>query len=444
MQGRTKKSHVEDAGFTPFHLRLTIYSSGGPFLDGYILSIIGIALTQIGPQLNLNAVWSGLIGASALLGIFIGGFFGYLTDKIGRQLMYTLDFIILIVASVLQFWVQTGLELFILRLILGIAVGADYPIATSLLAEFSPRKHRGAMLGVTLFAYYVGSTVAYIVGRLMLGIGPDAWRWILASSAVPAVILVLLRIGTPESPRWLLNHGKKKKADKVVKKVYGPEASIDEISLPDGDVKETSFLKVFSGGYLKRVMYVGLFETFQVAPLFAMLTFGPQMLKAYNLFQGPFSGYGAAIISFFFLVGCVPALLLVNTMGRRPMMITAFAVMTAGILLLGLFSAGPLVIILIGFLAYAIFSGGPNVMDWLAPNELFPTEVRGTAVGAATSISRVGAFFGTYLFPIGLKHLGIGPTMLIGAVVTFAGLMVCIFMAPETTNKTLNEASTVE
>ncbi|MFC7394794.1 MFS transporter [Scopulibacillus cellulosilyticus] len=438
-----RKNYVEDAGFTPFHKRLTLYSSGGPFLDGYILSIIGMALTQITPQLHLSAVWSGLIGASALLGIFIGGFLGYLTDKIGRQLMYTLDFIVLIVGSILQFWVQNGVELFILRLILGIAVGADYPIATSLLAEFSPRKHRGAMLGVTLVAYYVGSTVAYIVGVWMLNIGPDAWRWMLASSAVPAVILVLLRLGTPESPRWLLNQGRKKDANRVVKKVYGEKASVEDIVPPGAEEKETSFLKVFSQGYLKRLLYISLFYTFQVAPTFAMLTFGPEMLKTYHLFQGS-TGYGSAVISLLFLIGCIPALFLVNKMGRRPMMITCFAVMTLGILLLGLFPNGPLGFIMTGFILYAVFSGGPNVMEWLAPNELFPTEIRGTAIGIVTSISRIGAFLGTYLFPVSLQDLGIGPTMIIGAIVTFAGLIVCIFMAEETKNKTLNEASTVK
>ncbi|MBM7646014.1 putative MFS transporter [Scopulibacillus daqui] len=440
---RKRKNYVEDAGFTSFHKRLTIYSSGGPFLDGYILSIIGMALTQITPQLHLNAMWSGLIGASALLGIFIGGFLGYLTDKIGRQLMYTLDFIILIVGSILQFWVQNGLELFILRLILGIAIGADYPIATSLLAEFAPRKHRGAMLGITLVAYYAGATVAYIVGVWMLNIGPNAWRWMLASSAVPAVILVLLRLGTPESPRWLLNQGRKKDAEKVVKQVYGENASVQDIVPPGEESKKTSFFKVFAPGYFKRLMYISLFYTFQVAPTFAMLTFGPEMLKTYHLFGGS-TGYGSAIISFLFLIGCIPALLLVNKVGRRPMMITCFAVMTVGILLLGLFPNGPLVFLLTGFILYAIFSGGPNVMEWLAPNELFPTEIRGTAIGIVTSISRIGAFFGTYLFPISLEDLGIGPTMIIGAIVTFAGLIVCIFMAEETTNKTLNEASSVK
>lgn len=439
MQKR-KKNLVEDAKFSSFHMRLTIYSSGGPFLDGYILSIIAIALTQITPQLHLDATWSGLVGASALIGIFIGGFLGYVTDRVGRQLMYTIDFILLIVASLLQFWIQTGWELFIIRLILGISIGADYPIATSLLAEFSPRKQRGTMLGVTLIAYYVGSTVAYIVGQLMLSIGPDAWRWMLASSAVPAIILVLLRLGTPESPRWLLQKGKRDEALKVLKEVYGPEASLDDIVVPDAGQAKTSYLKLFSRGYLKRTLYVGLFYMAAVAPLFAMLTFGPEMLTSYHLFDGA-GGYGAAIISALFLIGCVPALFLVNKLGRRMMIIISFAGMTVGILLLGIFPNGPIGIILLGFIVYAVFSGGPNVMEWLAPNELFPTEVRGTAVGITTCISRFGAVFGTYLFPWGLQNFGIGPTMLVGAAVTFGGLIVCIALAPETTNKTLNAAS---
>ncbi|MFB5191841.1 MFS transporter [Alicyclobacillus fastidiosus] len=437
---RKRKNIVDDAEFSGFHARLTVYSSGGPFLDGYILSIIAIALIQIRPQLHLNTTWSGLIGASALIGIFIGGFMGYVTDKFGRQLMYTIDFIVLIVASILQFWVQTGWQLFIIRLILGISVGADYPIATSLLAEFSPKKERGLMLGVTLIAYYIGSTVAYIVGQVMLNIGPDAWRWILASSAIPAIILVLLRMGTPESPRWLLQKGRKSEAEQVLKQVYGPTASLEDIVTPDGSTGKTSYLSLFMPGYLKRTLYVGLFYMAAVAPLFAMLTFGPEMLTSYHLFTGA-SGYGAAIISALFLIGCIPALFLVNRMGRRMLIIVSFVGMTVGVLILGLFPHGPLTMIFVGFVLYAIFSGGPNVMEWLAPNELFPTEVRGTAVGITTCISRFGAVIGTYLFPWGLENFGVGPTMLVASAVTFGGLIVCVLLAPETTNKSLNAAS---
>ena len=274
----------------------------------------------------------------------------------------------------------------------------------------------------------------------MLSIGPDAWRWMLASSAVPAIILVLLRLGTPESPRWLLQKGRRTEALSVLKEVYGPDASLDDIVVPNAGQAKTSYLKLFSRGYLRRTLYVGLFYMAAVAPLFAMLTFGPEMLTSYHLFEGA-GGYGAAIISALFLIGCVPALFLVNKLGRRLMIIISFAGMTVGILLLGIFPNGPVGIILLGFVAYAIFSGGPNVMEWLAPNELFPTEVRGTAVGITTCISRFGAVFGTYLFPWGLQNFGIGPTMLVGAAVTFGGLIVCIALAPETTNKSLNAAS---
>ncbi|WP_367306479.1 MFS transporter [Alicyclobacillus acidocaldarius] len=443
LQATRPANPVEDAKWSPFHLKLTIYSSGGPFLDGYILSIVAVALTQLTPELHLNAMWSGLVGASALIGIFIGGLLGYVTDRFGRQLMYTIDFVLLIVASILQFFVHSAWELFALRVVLGIAVGADYPIATSLLTEFAPRKHRGMMLGVTVIAWYVGATVAYLVGQWLLPIGPDAWRYMLASSAVPGIALVILRLGTPESPRWLLQQGRAREALKVLRDIYGPGASLKHIAVPDEKRTRTSYLTLFNRTYWKRTLYVSGFFTAAVAPLSAMLTFGPTLLDEYHVLSGS-SGYGSALMSVLFIVGCVPALWFLNRLGRRATMIASFAVMTVGMLLLGLFPKGPLWVIGLGFLLYALFSGGPNIMEWLAPNELFPTEVRGTAVGVTTCISRLGAVAGTYLLPWALARYGVGPTMLVGALVTFGGFLICLFLAPETRGLTLNAASVGE
>ena len=121
-------SRVDDAPLSPFHKKLALYSSGGPFLDGYVLSIIGVAMVQITPQLDLSDSAQGLIGASALIGIFLGTFVGgWLTDRFGRQLLYTIDLIAIIVCSVAQFWAADPVWLFILRLLIGMAVGADYP-----------------------------------------------------------------------------------------------------------------------------------------------------------------------------------------------------------------------------------------------------------------------------------------------------------------------------
>ena len=174
---------MEESPLTPFLKRLTLYSSGGPFLDGYILVIIGIALIQLGPQLKLDTFWKGLIGASALVGLLVGGaVFGYVTDLMGRQLMYQIDLIAIIVLSIAQMFVTSAWELALLRFLIGIAVGADYPIATSLLAEFSPKKYRGFMLGFLICMWYLGAVAAAIVGYALLSAGPAGWKWMLGSA----------------------------------------------------------------------------------------------------------------------------------------------------------------------------------------------------------------------------------------------------------------------
>jgi MFS family permease len=82
-----------------------------------------------------------------------------------------------------------------------VAVGADYPISTSLLAEFSPRRLRAKMLGLVSCAFYAGATVAGVAGYFMLNLGPSRWQWMLGSSAFLALILVLERWRTPESQK---------------------------------------------------------------------------------------------------------------------------------------------------------------------------------------------------------------------------------------------------
>jgi putative MFS transporter len=436
------RMYVEDAPFTSFHKRLSIFCSGGVFLDGYILSIIGVALEQLGPQLHLDAAWSGLIGASALGGILIGGLaFGYLTDILGRKFLYTMDLIIFIVGSILQFFVQSPVALFVLRFILGMAIGADYPISTALLGEFLPRKQRGPMLGFLFLMWYVGATVAYLVGYLLLFTGPNGWRWMLASSAIPAIIIVLLRMGTPESPRWLLSKNRVQEARDVVKQVFGADYDIDSL----GEIQDkTRFSKVFEPGYLKRTLFIGLFWMLQVIPLFAIYTFGPEILDAFHLGHGSLSNLGSALISAFFLIGCIPAMYLVNTMGRRRLIIVSFLFMTIGLLMDALFANSSVWIVLLGFLVYAISSGGPNVLDLVYPSELFPTEVRASAIGVATAISRVGAFIGTFAVPFALNGIGIGATMLIATVLTFLGLLLSVAMAPETKGRTLSETSSID
>ena len=124
-------------------------------------------------------------------------------------------------------------------------------------------------------------------------------------------------------------------------------------------------------------------------------------------------------------------------------MIWSFGFMSIGMIMLAVFSnAGPIIIAL-GFALYAFASGGPNIQEWVAPNELFPTEIRATAVGLGTGISRIGAAAGTYMLPTWLATLGLSHTMWILAAVTVVGFVICVALAPETKGLTLAEAGSV-
>ncbi|MFI2410328.1 MFS transporter [Streptomyces sp. NPDC018947] len=430
---------LEDSALTSFHRRLTVYSAGGPFLDGLILGVIGVALTQIGPRWHLSGLWEGLLAAAALCGLLIGGtVFGYVTDRFGRHIMYTIDLAAIVVFSVAQAFVTGPEQLLVLRFLIGIAVGADYPIATSLLAEFAPRKHRGAMLGLLTVMWSVGSAAAYLVGDLLLRLGPDGWRWLLACPALPAAILVALRFGTPESPRWLLSQGRVEEAEAVMRKVFGPGAGVADLGTP---TQPARFSTVFRGTYGKRTAFVSVFWACSVMPIYAIYAFGPQLLTAMGLSGDGDGTLGSVAISLVFLVGCLVFLPLLNRAGRRPVLIWTFVASTVPLLVLGVLPGLPAMWAGLLFAVYAIAVGGPTLLQWIYPNELFPTEIRATAVGVGTGFSRIAAAIGTFLTPLALEHWGVGATLLLAGGVSAVGTVVSMAMAPETRGTSLEASS---
>ncbi|MGV0812991.1 MFS transporter [Mycolicibacterium boenickei] len=434
---------IDDAPLTSFHKKLTLFSSGGPFIDGYALSIIGVALITLEPAMNLSATEIGLIGAASLIGIFVGGgVFGYVTDKVGRHLMYIADLVALAVFSVLSAFAAEAWQLIVLRFLLGVAIGADYPIATSLLAEFLPRKQRGRLLGAMFVVWAVGAAAAYIVGFLLRDYGPDAWRLLLASPAVFAVITLLARMGTPESPRWLLSKGRVAEADAAIKRAFGPQFGVRDLDQNDGEpARVTSFTQVFKRPYLNRTIFVAVFWTAQVIPLFAVYTFAPDLLASFGL-EGDANLYGGSLlISLLFVVGGIPGLYLVERIGRRALLIGSFAVIAVALAIPALVPGIPPVAFFLALAVYAVASGASSFLEIVYPNELFPTEVRATAVGVGTAVSRIGSAGGTYLMPLALSALGAGGALGVGAAVTAVGLVVAIFMAPETRGVALTESA---
>ncbi len=146
------------------------------------------------------------------------------------------------------------------------------------------------------------------------------------------------------------------------------------------------------------------------------------------------------MISLFFMLGCIPPMLWLNTAGRRPLLIGSFAMMTLALAVLGLIGYGDLAGS-DGLCGVCLFSGGPGNLQWLYPNELFPTDIRASAVGVIMSLSRIGTIVSTRALPIFINNYGISNTMLMGAGISLFGLLISVAFAPETRGMSLAQTS---
>ncbi|MFD9187565.1 MFS transporter [Streptomyces phaeochromogenes] len=437
-------SSLDDAPVSSFHRRIMVVAMGGPFCDGYLLGVMGVALGLVTPALALDTLWTGLIAASVLVGVFIGGaVFGPITDRVGRHLMYVLNLATFVVFSALQFFVTEAWQLLVLRLLIGIAIGADYPIASALTTELVPRRMRGPALSGLVLAWWVGYGVSYWVGWALTGLGDDSWRWMLASGTVPALIFLFMRAGIPESPRWLASRGRMDEAKAVVRKHLGQEVSDEEL-LAEGRQEQRggsglgNLVEIFKRGYTVPVVFCSVFWICQVAPAFAVRSFQPQMLSAF----GVGSTYGAsALITTIAVAGIGLGLVVVNRIGRRSLLISSFVCINVSLIALAVLPLHWAFMVVALFAAFQFFEAAGSGLQFVYPSELFPTDLRATGVGIATAMSRVGSATSTFLLPIAADDLGVRGTLGIAVAITLVGLVVSYFLAPETKDLGLTEAS---
>lgn len=434
------RTGIDDAPVRPFHYRMSAFVGGGQFIDGYILGVIAIGMTLIPPGFGLNSWWKGLIGASALIGIFVGGIvFGWVTDLIGRKNLYTIDLLVFFLGSIAQFFVETPWQLFVVRLIMGIAIGADYAVGPTYLAEFVPRKVRGPILGTLVGMWTLGYVISLAIGVIGKGWGPDAWRWVLASSAVPAAIVMILRLGSPESPRWLVSKGRLDEAGEICRKYLGDRVTVDDL-LVEHNVRP-SYRKLLSGIWLRRALFVGTFWSALAWPSFAIFTFLPTLLSTLEIRN---SDIGSLIIRSLSLVGFAIGLVALWHMGRRTMLLWTLLAMTGIFLTLGVLSTPPNWLVVAMFILFALSLGFVSNVEFLYPPELFPTDIRGSGVGLGSALSRVGGAAGTFLLPVLLDGPGLQFAMLVTAGVTLVGFGATVLWGPETRDVSLRQASTGE
>ncbi len=392
-----------------------------------------MVLPVIAKEFGLSAVEQGLIGAATLIGIFFGGpIFGYLTDRFGRKKIFIFDLIAFVVIGALQGVVTDNTQLLVLRFLLGLAIGAEYAIGQTMLAEFVPSKGRGRRLASLQASWYGGFLLAVVVAYLMKAAGVD-WRWILATGAIPGLLTLLLRQGLPESPRWLISDGQEDKARRIVEDKLGSDYFEDE-DLHEAREGEGTFSDLFNADNWRRTAFASIFFTCLVAPYFAIFTFAPKVFETLGVNDAKGSVVGSNAVAF---LGALAGMFVIERVGRRNLLLTSFYVMVVTLGLIGGWGGAPSFILVLCFVAFAFFNAISGDLTGVYPAEIFPSELRGTGVGFAAAVSRVGAAGGTFLLPVGIEKIGVGPSVLIGAGICAVGLLVTHLWAPETTDLSL-------
>lgn len=398
-----------DNGKAGYQKKLFTLASMGLFLDGYDLSIITMAILVIPSQLDFTKLEYVLVDVSSFAGMLIGApILGMLSDRIGRKKIFGLDLIFFVVFAVTSGLSSNFVELFLSRLLMGIGIGGDYPISSTMMSEFSPKKYRGKLLISMVGMYWLGVFVSSAVNYVFV-IYPYFWRYTFIIGGLIAIPVILLRFEIPESPRWIVSKEKiekgKNKYSKKSPKFY------------------TMLIFVLLAWFIFDVAAYGI--GFYYPVIFSTLGFKDQFRSIAEI---------SMLISMGGISGYLIALPLADRIGRRFLIIAGFFIMSILLILGSIIRITGLYTVPFFFL-FVLFEQWVGAVTLFYPTEIFDTSIRSSMQGLATAVSRIGAIMGIVLFPL----FPIFSSLSIFAGFSVIGLILVIFFAPETKNKSLEK-----
>ena len=458
---------LDQAPFTRLHFRFWLLAALGILLDGFDFFIIGVASPLLAEDFGLSDAEKGLVTAAAIVGaIFGAGLLGPLADRIGRRRIFRFDLILFIAFSLICMLAWNVWSLIAFRFVLGIAIGLDYPIAASYLAEVLPSRARGRWLVSAFSLQAIGILIGAIVGVVVLAILPEvtSWRWMLGFGAIPALVIVLLRRGVPESPRWLAQNGREEEAAAVTEALVRHPVTVTAVDrakqeeTPEG-LKALVQPRLFKRELRRRTAFTALPWFLMDIATYGVGIFTPTLIAAIAV-HGANTTFIAddiastkltAALDVFLPVGFAIAIYLVDRVGRIPLQIAGFAGMTVALCLLAtveLLAGGGeshLALVAIGFAIFNTFmNAGPNATTYALPAEVFPSEVRAAGHGFAAASAKFGAALGVFLFPILLADIGASALLFGVAGCCLLALAITIVLRIEPKGRTLEDLAGAE
>ena len=436
-------ARLDRVPLNPFHWRLLVISGLGWMFDAMDVLMLGFLLGPIASEFKLDPGQRGSIASATFVGMFLGAAVaGRLADRYGRRGVFTVTLVIFSIGSALSALAPTYETLIAARIIAGLGLGGELPVAATLVSELSPRSQRGRMI-VLLESFWAYGTI--LAGVVAITILPTyGWRWAFAVGALPALYVAYLRRALPESPRFLAEKGRAPEADAVVRRVEraggGALLTLAPAVAPVRAGK-TRLTELLSRRYARRTAMLWILWFGVVLTYYGMFLWIPSLLVTRG-FDDVRPGQ-ANVLFFLSTLAQVPgyfsAAWLVERWGRKPTLI-AFLIGTAvSAIMFGNAGTGTDAFVWAALLSF--FDLGVWGVVYAYTPELYPTAVRATGAGSAAAVGRLGGIVGPYLTPVLVPVIGQGG--LFGA---FTGLLVLVAiavfaLAEETKGRSLEEIS---
>ena len=477
----TSQSSAPSRSIPPLVIRSAIVASLGGLLFGFDTAVISGAEEKLTKLYALSSTGEGMIVAIATIGTILGAIIaGKLADRFGRKpvlfwigLLFGIGALATALAPVPELVPGANGELeaassfpiaffMIFRFLGGVGVGLSSVVAPIYTAEIAPARVRGRLVGLVQFNIVFGILLAYASNAIIREIVHEdtAWRWMLGVMAVPAAFFLIFLATVPETPRWLLAHGREEAATKISQRLTSTQEECDEQikEIKEQIAEDISAGKVafFTRRYRKVILMAFCIAMFnQLSGINAILYYAPKVMKLAGgaaVLGDAFPYIGSVIVGLMNLVATMAALTVIDKIGRRQLMIVGsigYLVslgFLAGMMVAyenGYFeegSAAPVWLILLGLLGFiASHAFGQGSVIWVFISEIFPNRVRARGQSLGSLTHWVFAFVTTYAFPVLTDKLGGGYAFGIFFLAMVGQLFWVLKVMPETKGIPLEE-----
>lgn len=434
----TRPERLGRLPYTRKHTQLLLGSGTGWALDAMDVGLISFVLVVLTQQWDLSTAERSWVVTIGFIGMALGATFGgRLSDRFGRRTVFAATLVVYGLATGASA-LAGGLAVFlVLRFLVGLGLGAELPVASTLVSELAPTKIRGRLVVALESFWALGWILAAVIGFFVVPKGEDGWRWGLALGLVPAVYAVVVRFGLPESVHFLERRGRDEEAERVVRE-FEESAGVPPVptrELPASPVAPAADL--WRDGHAGRTAGIWIVWFCVNFAYYGAFIWIPSLLVAQG-FDITKSFQFTLIITLAQLPGYLVAAILIEVWGRRATLATFLLGSAVSAWFFG--QAGSDTAIIAAGCALSFFNLGAWGALYAITPEIYPTVMRGTGAGAAAGFGRIASIIAPLSVPFLLERGG-GEALVFGlfAAAFLLAALAAFVLLPERTGVALEE-----